>query len=170
MSEQVTYDFLDRISFPSSVKIVNPTGAHRTHVFSPAIPITPGSLARAEVQAKTKDVLTPNGNGSWISIMGSPDEINWVYIGSGFTVPAVPGTWGTRGWAPFKSEMRMPADIRFLRCHFTYAPGITWFDDLKIYQDGVLIYENKFTGWWPLTSVLAPIVTGLGVVRFGKKG
>lgn len=153
---EVSTDFLSYTSFPNSVKCVNRDVDHRTRIFSPDIPVMPGSLVRAEVKARTENVSTPRDLGSWISIMGSPDGKNWIYMGAGFTVPQVPGTWGTRDWMQFKFEMKIPADILFLRCHFACAPGITWFDDLKIFQDDELIYSNDFSNWTPL------IGTGIG--------
>lgn len=40
----------------------------------------------------------------------------------------------------------------------------------KILKQNVTEYTWRPRPWWLLTSVIAPIVTGLGVVRFGKKG
>jgi len=139
------YDFLTWTSFPSSVKVVNPEARHKTEIFAVNIPVTPGATVKAVVNAKTKDVIPYRGNGSWISIMGSPDGVDWKYIDGGFTVPPVPGVRGTKDWQQYESEMRMPADIKLLRLHFTFPKGTTWFDDLKIYQDDKLIYENYFS-------------------------
>ena len=58
---------------------------------------------------------------------------------------------GTADWDTYSGETIVPSGAETISCNLwggfgtPEKEGITWFDDLKIYQDGELIYENYFT-------------------------
>ena len=134
------------------------------------IPVTGGTKVSVEVQSRVRNVVPLEERGSYLAVHGF-DGVEYRYLGF--------FNWldhGTRDWELRVGEKTIPGDIRMLRVQLVSAggtperPAETWVDDLRILQDDVLIYKNKFTSLWPLTGVALPIVTGLGAVRFGKKG
>ena len=43
------------------------------------------------------------------------------------------------------------------------AKGVTWFDDVKVYQDNVLIYSNDFSNWNPYIGAgIGAVIGGVG--------
>jgi len=138
------YDFLVWKSFPSSLKIIS--NEPRTPLWAPpsqSFPVNEGDVIGIEVAVKQQNVLDPN----------------------------FPSIAGITGWRPAEEKWRMfkdvagrlshlylptiPLGITAIRFHQVGGPGIpekvgiTWFDDLKIYQNGELIYENTFDNWLP---------------------
>ena len=136
------YDFLTWTSFPSSGKITHydPTGEAEWWGVWRNIPITPGETLRFEINVKQKDVTSrvrPSHLGFWWS--GE--------YGGDIRFPL-----GTFDWRTFTLEKVVPDGKTLLT--FTIAggsgpskdtPGITWFDDLRIFMDDKLIYDNYFS-------------------------
>ncbi len=161
------YDFLTWKSFPSSIKLVSDEEwlGGWWEVFR-NIPVTPGSKVRAEIMGKSDNVPTPlpppseRMLGSYLVIYGSEDGAT--YRSLGFLVPSG-GVYGKTDWTKHSVEMIIPPDVKLIRGALVAAKGETWFDDLKIYQDDILIYENQFTDWAPIIGATAGAILG-GVV------
>jgi len=137
------YDFLTWTSFPSSIKMINDEPrewAWLGNVFQ--LSVKPGSKIRRVIKVKQQNVLYA---GSHTPIDG------W----DGKTWRRLANLWlpmGSFGWVEDVKELTVPSDVTAIRGHLAgggsgspETPGITWFDDLKIYQDDVLIYENYFS-------------------------
>ncbi len=163
------YDFLTYTSFPSSVKLINDevgqTAWWKTWV-PYSLPVTPGSTLRTEVKIKQQDVINrPESRvillglkaGEWV---GSKDlGLGYPFIGY---VPL-----GTFDWTLFERTITVPDDVPTIRLAYAGGAGtpertgLTWYDDLKIYQDDVFIYENKFSDWTPVGAVAGGIIGGV---------
>jgi len=159
MVKKKEYDFLNWTSFPSSGKLFNDDpseaiwwGQYRN------ISITPGKTLKIVVNWKQQDVILPESGirphvGFW-----------WNGVWGGQIFPPL----GTYDWREFKGEWIVPAGKTTLDVIIAGGagtpekPGITWFDDLKIYQDDVLIYANDFSNWNPYIG--AGVGGGLGGV------
>jgi hypothetical protein len=68
----------------------------------------------------------------------------------------------------------VPTGIQSIRCNFAAGggtpEGVTWYDDLKIYQDGVLIYSNGFDNWNPYIGAgLGGVLTAIPAYLITKK-
>ena len=166
MKEMVTLDYDQFVfnSFPSSLKLVNKEDRLRGWwVVFDNVPVTPSSVIQAEIAAKSNNVQTPiqpgdeKTRGSYLTIYGSSDGETYRYLD--FLVPRET-VRGIRDWGNYVQEHMMPEDVRFIRGRLVAAKGETWFDDLKIYQNGVLIYTEDFTNWAPYT--LAAFGAGIG--------
>jgi len=163
---KLEYAFLTFTSFPSSVKLINEEARRRGWwVIFKDLPVIPESKVIVEIKGKAENVQI----GSYLTIYGSADGVTYRYLD--FIVPRST-LLGTSPWATYTEEYKttIPTDVNFLRGQLVAGQGVTWFDDLKIYQDGVPIYENKFSNWGQFINIPAPILAGLGVVRLGKKG
>jgi len=164
MVVESSYDFLpgNYVSFPSSLKIVNTAEKTGRYTVSDQIPVI-GNSVYATINAKGNDILI------------SPTSLRIQYY-DGTTWKQIRGEefpMGNFDWREFQTQPTpIPPEAQYLRARLWPAKGTIRLDDLQVYQDGVLIYENNFTA--PIVqvavSVVLPIVTGLGVVRFGKKG
>jgi len=173
LTKKKEYDFLVRTSFLSSAKLINDERAGHViwGTLFKSLTVTPGATLTVRVNAKQENVLYTH---SYLALSGFNGK-EWRALRPTIELPL-----GSFDWMPHSMEIPIPSDIVAIRslagplggAGSPEAPGITWFDDLKIYQDDVLIYENKFTA--PIVQVtvggVLPIATGLGVVRFGKKG
>lgn len=165
------YDFSTWTSFPSSAKLVNEETTKWAHWFLPQISVIPGKTVRAMFKGKVENVNPEKWSQSHLLLQSirNGEILNW------FVAP-IP--FSTKDWAEYTHEAVVPEGVTTARMMLVGAvrisdkPAITWFDDLVITQNGEAIYENNFTA--PLiqaaVGVVLPIVTGLGVVRFGKKG
>jgi len=167
--KKMEYDFSPKnwTSFPSSYKLINDeeTVAGLFYTFED-LPVEPGKTLKIQVKAK-QSLVTLGKSGVTISFWDGANRIQGKYL----MFPI-----GDFDWQTFESEQIIPPGAINARSVFYGGggkpQGITWFDDLKIYQDGGLIYANDFTAPIAKGAVMAAlsIVTGLGVVRFGKKG
>jgi len=158
---KLEYEFLTWTSFPSSLKAINDENLLRGwwKIFD-KLPVTPSSRVRVEINIKTDNILTPYPGrpeiewGSYITIYGFDGE-KWRP-----TDLAAPDPWTTCGaygktdWTKYEKEIVIPSDIRMLQGRLVAAKGLTWFDDLKIYQDDKLIYSNYFSNWNPYLGAL----------------
>ena len=171
--DKIEYDFLVWTSFPSSIKGVNDQGGG--HVFFPMvekrIPVRPGSTVRIEVNAKQVNVRYSDGD-----VVASH-----AYLGETFkgVVSSKPLTRTDFDWTAFKAEFIIPSDVDTIipvprgGAGSKEAPGTTWLDDLRIYQDDVLIYDNYFTALRPgkvVPNMITPPEIIIGAVQRWKAG
>jgi hypothetical protein len=147
MVKKNEYDFLNWKSFPSSAKI---TVAEEVDFnfwpFSNPISVTPGRQLRLEVQVKQENVTNLH---SHIAIL-EWDGKGWkrMYIDPPLGAPGLP--LGTFDWNKFTALTELvPTDVSLIRVAPVGGVGITWFDDLKVYQDEKLIFSEDFSNWNP---------------------
>jgi len=156
---KVEYDFLNWTSFPSSIKIMNDRNTPFYHVIRRNLPLKGlGAEIKIVVAGKTENVrLPPKGvypRNSYVGLYADGLE-HWTGMG-------VFDFYGTRDWEVHSATFtigKYPAtpnvDYRLVNVVLGVPmaspeePSITWFDDLKIYQDGKLIYDNYFTVFRP---------------------
>jgi len=147
------YDFLTWKSFPSSAKLINDEGPGKYafwYEYTPeALPVKPGARLKIEVWVKQENVIYGNyPTFQEVSLRGF-DGSRWKFIGR-VEIPL-----GTFDWRKLTSEIKVPEDVYAVRwmpyigSGTKTKPGVAWFDDLRIYQDGVLVYEDKFSNWLP---------------------
>ena len=162
------YDFITWTSFPSSAKITVEEEAPRGTPWPgepQAIQVKAGDKLKVEVNAKCLN-HRPTGDGSISRVtLGGWDGSKWVVMGP---YPIIPLPLGTFNWSKFTSpEVTVPAGITVVNVGPVGAVGTIWFGDLKIYQDDVLIYENKFSNWAPVI-IPTEIITGAAMIKFIK--
>jgi hypothetical protein len=166
----VEYDFLTWTSFPSSVKLVNdePEKATWLLVFD-FLSVKPGASIRAEMKAKQEKVLYPKYV-SGFAVDGW-DGKEWKRIAR-LALPL-----GNFDWSEQRLDLVVPSGIMAIRGALAGGagssegvPGFTWFDDLKIYQDDVLIYANDFSNWNPYIGAgLGGALTAVPAYLIAKK-
>jgi len=155
--DKIEYDFLSWTSFPSSLKMIY-DGARGFWWFIPGSerPVKPGAV-RISVKVKKENVgltpgIDPEFRDSRVIIWGF-NGAEWKWLGK-MTVG-----YGTENWREYTGEVEIPAGIDLLKVQLRCGagakerPAITWFDDLKIYQDDKLIYANDFNNWNPYIGV-----------------
>ncbi len=159
---KVEYDLLTWKSPPSSIKLFNSEGKRATtqppRLFDLPVPL--GSTITVSVQAKQSNVMSQFGIKSHVHFGRiAPDgRLLWLYD---LLLP-----YGTFDWSEWTAEFKIPEDTITMVGTVKggpgtpEAPGITWFDDLKIYQDDVLIYENDFSDWTPIIGATAGAIIG----------
>jgi len=149
----VEYDFLAWTSFPSSLKAVN-DGVERRMAGKNIVDlvVSPGAEIKAVIKAKQQNVLGPPAPLSRLSLVVSEAGVPpW----SDITPKELMFPSGTFDWTEFQGVVTVPSGIRILRvvCNGGWGTetilGITWFDDLEIYQDDVLIFHEDFSNWNP---------------------
>jgi hypothetical protein len=115
---------------------------------TPAIPIKPrGEGMVLSIARKTLNL----GTLSWLDIFGF-DGKEWKYLYR--WIVADPGT---ADWLVLEHPILthyVPEGITAFKLRLcggygANGVGVTWFDDLKVYQDGKLIYGNGFDNWNP---------------------
>lgn len=161
------YDFLTWVSFPSSIKLTSDEDylVGRWLVFS-NIPVTPGSTVRLEIMAKTNNLPVPVTTsdpetfGSFLSSYGSKDGVGYNWLGKNARVP-IGGVYGKTDWTKHSTEFILPPEIQLLQGIFLAAKGLTWFDDLQVFQDDVLIYEDKFSNWKLVGAAAGAVIGGV---------
>jgi len=157
------YDYLDFVSFPSSLRFFN-NDPEKTWI----------GWATDPISVKSGVPITVRG---------------WVKLKHGYAVVAVhqfkDGKWqhldyvygrhGTSDWIQYEKTISVPSDIfeiRVTQSTMGYGdpqnPTIIKFDDLQVWQEGKLIYENKFSNWLPYQiagAVITVIPVGLYAAR-----
>ena len=165
------YDLLRWTSFPSSMKLVNDGTANYVVEHIAKFPVDP---AEGEISIECNMKLEGLGfsYASHIPIH-TFDGTAWkmwqpIFSHVGF------GTWDWKKMIDRKPGFRLlPSNTRMLRVSLAggagtkETPAKTWFDDLRIYQDDVLIYENKFSNWAPVI-IPAEIITGAAMIKYIK--
>jgi len=150
------YDFLTWKSFPSSAKIWidELEGWALWPRWLDSIAVRPEASVKVQVFVKQHNVL---GFPSHILMEGYNQVTgDWQHI--------LPDIWFPKGsfnWTLHEHVFAVPANVVALRLGLRGGGGgITWYDDLKIYQDDVLIYSNDFSNWNPYVGAGAG---GIGV-------
>ena len=155
---KVSHDFLNWTSFPSSIKLwADDMGWHPILATDeagpfPLIKVTPGSHIKATVNFRSENAVAIPGPhpGNFIqwylqrtANFRDPNSIA-KEIRQQFA-------FGTYSWTPYEIEFDMLPDTPWLRAIFLGAGGTpekpmsVWLDDLKIYMDDKLIYDNYFS-------------------------
>jgi len=160
------YDFSTWTSFPSSLKLVGVDRQVGVRAFT-NVSVTPGSKLRITLNAKQKDVVSEYRSNLAVYAVLPNGELRWLHW--------IPLPRGTFDWKPFSfkepEEKTIPPDAEvILGTLWTgygtpEAPGITWFDDLRVYQDDVLIYDNYFSAIRP--GKIVPVKQQLPEVIIG---
>ena len=166
------HDFFSFTSFPSSIKLINDEPEVIRYPKPEmkwfwTIPVDPEKiLIKTVVKVKQANVPAIKGriwaigwNGvDWIG-MGFPDEL----------------PLGSFDWITLETEREMPLNTSIVRLQLNGGggtkekPSTTWFDDLKIYQNGELIYSNDFANWNPyLGAGLGGLAGGVGGYELTK--
>ncbi len=158
------YDLLTWKSLPSSAKLTNDEGKGWTYWEQPSIvSVTPGETLTLKFSAKQENVLYTQSIVvvEWFD----PAEKRWRWL----VTPRL--SLGTYDWSNFEETFTIPENISQIRVGRLLggagAPekaGTTWFDNLRVYQDGAPIYENQFTDWMPY------IGGGVGAIIGGVAG
>jgi len=148
------YDFLHWTSFPSSLKfwdIRARSGIAIWSDWSPPISVMPGQRVRIEFYAKQENVQYSTSRAETYGYVSETGEWRPVYR---YWV-AIP-----RRTIPYFQKFSssdvhpdnvVPPDVTAIRVRVgggsgsPEAPGITWFDDLRIYLNDELIYEEYFS-------------------------
>jgi len=165
------YDFLTWQSFPSSAKLIRDESGWTFWPWIKTIPVSPGVTVKASFKAKQQNVVSTPSHVKFEGWDGS----RWV---DGFGAPlktprGLP--FGSFDWTDFTGlhEQTIPPGFSAMRVTVVggggtpEAPSITWFDDLRIYQDDVLIYAGDFSNWAPII-IPAQIITGVAMIKFIK--
>ena len=147
--QKIEYDFLIWRSFPSSIKLIN--DEPERYVYAPwglvaeNIPVMSGATLKIECQVKQENVIYGY---SHLPIHGF-DGKEWKWIKE-VRIPK-----GTFDWSTQSLTISVPSGITLIRVTLAGGAGtpaslgITWFDDLKVYMDDELVYDNYFTALRP---------------------
>jgi hypothetical protein len=165
----VEYDFLTWTSFPSSLKLVNETDREEYvwYRVAEAIPVKGGAKMTLEANMKQASYGKRSRSTSGMSMAGVRIDV-WrdsLKGYEGFLWLEAP--WGDYDWVNVKypfSPKAIPSDARYMKVALYakgFKPATIWFDDLRIYQDGAIIYSNDFSNWKPY------IGAGLGAAAVG---
>lgn len=145
----IQYDFKDWVSIPSSVKLVSEkTDWPARIVLVEGLPVVSGRPIEVEFKAKQEGVLEEHS--MFVIHRWAEDTWKW---GGQITTPL-----GTYDWQKIKGELSI-TDTTAIHVAFWGGKGITWFDDLRIFQDDKLIYDNYFSAIRPgkLVPVMYPL-------------
>lgn len=144
------YDLLNYRSRPSSLKLQSDLPDWWFSGTIAQIGVTPGSELTSRIFAKQENVTTVRPSGIYIH---GWDGTGWPYIAADILVPH----GDHPDWILAEKTITIPPEITAIRIEpwigatlGPEAPGTVWYDDLEIYEDGVLIYYNDFTeplGW-----------------------
>jgi len=139
------HDHLSFTSFPSSIKSINDTEKPNRNVLEVIDGIEEGDEIGVESQMKVENVF---GNAQ--AQVGIRDENN------NRLLALFPGIEGTRDWGLVSGEKTAPAgadNIRIMakggRPPEAEQVALTWFDDYRVYVNGKLVFEDKFSNWTP---------------------
>ena len=164
------YDFLTWTSFPSSRKMTNETDQQIWWEAVGKLVVQPGKKLTVTIKGKGEHLIihpiTQLGT-SHIAVDGV-DVAGALRRLFNIVFPV-----GTFDWTEFKENVTISSDVIALRVTTIAGPGlvaqpsVTWFDDLKIYQDDVLIYADDFSNWAPII-IPAQIVTGVAMIKYLK--
>ena len=134
------YDLINWTSLPSSMKLVNETDelAYVWGKYIEAIPVKPN----------TPFIMVVNGKRDIIPLEQKYSAIRMDYAGTWDNIVSLHLPRESFEWMEITKTGVIPEDASHVDLRI-FAKGIngdkTWFDDLRIYQNDVLIYENHFT-------------------------
>lgn len=161
----IEYDLLRWVSWPSSLRIINPERECLRYSYQ-NVEVTPGKRLHVEVMGKKG--TSPMG--ACISINWWDGE-RWVDLVPDKGIPGRIFPEGVFDWTLFDFYyVDVPQGTRLIRVQpvggggSAEKPSVTWFDDLKIYQEGIEkpIYKNYFSNWNPyLGAGVGSVVGGL---------
>lgn len=175
MPVKESYDFLNFVSFPSSLRLENDTGYTVTPKVN-YIPLKGPGKVRVECMVKVKggypaEKYNDKEMSAWVGFGGRDANRKFVEDTYGRTYPLV---IGDQDWVKVVGEANMTPEVVWLAFSTDPAgsgtPGkvaYTWFDDLKIYLDGKLIYEDNFSNWNLYLGSIPVVVVG-GVIGFNE--
>jgi len=164
------YDFLNFTSAPSSLKLINDREEERVwFTVGGVISVKPNSLITLKLKAKQMEATLSGGYGA----VNGWDGKNWSNLYALFYhLPK-----GNFEWAEFTNDFpkhKILDGVTHLRILLGSGLGpegqevTNWYDDLKIYQDDELIYENYFTMLRPgkiIPAMMKPPEIVVGVVQ-----
>jgi len=170
------YDFLHWTSFPSSRKIINyKTDEQIWWTVVDKLPVEPGKYLTVVVNVKGQNIGTPAACRSHIAIDCYNENYELFKIPRAMILYVPPRT---TDWTQLKETVIVPnGAVAILvttiagTAQSPDLPNISWYDDLKIYQNGELIYENTFDNWLPciIGGGITTVVVGVaGVTKLMK--
>ena len=153
------YDFLTWISPPSSLKLITEEPRYSAFLVAEEVAVTPGAPTRLEVYAKQDKIVHDTsfvlleriieGRWRWYQTIYFPKEPKDRF-----------------DWQKFSLDFINHVECDKVRISL-HGGGVNWFDDLKIFQNDVLIYENDFSNWAPII-IPAQIITGVAMIKYLK--
>lgn len=164
---KIEYDLQTWTNFPSSLKFTSEGQPLplRTPLF-PNIAVTPNTTLTFKMDVKQENIVTDFQ--SQLAIYRGPiPEAPWI---TGWYFPK-----GTYDWTPFVMSLKVPDNVTAINGILWSGGGTpekigcTWFDNLKIYQDGVLIYSNDFSNWNPYIGAGVGVMAGIPAYLITKK-
>ena len=182
-----SYDFVNFVSFPSSLKNQHGPGDeydYDWYHFPRLLPALPGAKLRVEYcYRKVGDIAY---GGVDLRVEPSGEQLE---AGVGFYVVYADGReefwnnykppWAVRDGEWVHVERRdkrpLPEGARWLRMEI-FSRGrrsaASWFDDLRVYLDGRLIYADDFSNWSPYIGAGAGVIPGLiiGMYAGARRG
>jgi len=161
----ISYDFLTWKSFPSSLKIrKGPTGMERWDT-GRMIAVNPGDVVTYEVKVKGTNV----GRFSFMQVY--PKE-PWKFKHQFINLPHGIYEWTmiSQTTLPAGTDVESPIGIQLVagNAYDGVNDVEVWFDDLKVYVNDRLVYENTFDNWLPYIIGGGGIVTVVGVAGVTK--
>lgn len=165
MADKSEYDFTDFKSAPSSVKLT--VEAINGWIAGPKLPIIPvnaGATIRVEFYAKSKDNQKGTTQFTRFGLSYFTSTVKGDLLNGYITIPD-----GTHPWSKFTQEYTTPAGTYQIVPFFGATKGTVWFDDLKIYQNNVLIYSNDFSNWNPYIGAGIGAIAGIPAYIITKK-
>ena len=168
---KIQYDLLTWKSFPSSLKVLNDVPAEPFFIGETGwLAVTPTKTIKFQIWGKGQRIL--GDRPSRIAIDGRNGGLIRLYDGF---FPK-----GTFDWHLLEKTFAVPSGVTMINASWIAGngysvgqPATTWFDDLKIYQDDVLIYDNYFTAIRPgkiIPTVIQPPEIIVGAVQRFKAG
>jgi len=172
MTKGVEFDFLTWRSFPSSLKLYTDEPREKTLYKDIAI-FTVQKIRDIILKVSVKGTNILPQPAPYFSSAGLNlsywDGRRWVY----WAYPKLPV--GTYDWTEYTRTISFPPKVpEPVTAKITYTSSspdgsliTVWLDNLRIYQNGKLIYENNFSNWSPYFGSLPLVVIG-GVVGFNE--
>ena len=170
--DKLEHDFLVWTSFPSSLVARSDTPARGNYLLKELTQVVPGANIKAEANFKWENsdkALHPLIAIYWYDAAGKE-------VGTSVLIhplyQAFPETY--LEWTKITNVVRPTIPANAVVGQVWYKAGAAipgkvancWLDDLKIYQDDVLIYSNDFSNWAPLLIIPAEIITGVAMIKY----
>jgi len=154
----IGHDYLNYTSWPSSLKIVS-EGYGPVPVpddEQPSFSAEKGDVFKAEVMVRQENVT-------------SEHRSSYVLLGNGENLGF--DSWEAESFDWIRSTKtftEVPADVNMVRLQMRgggtedpSVPAVTWYDDLKIYKNDRLIYEDGFASYTPYGVGVGIAVAGV---------
>jgi len=173
--EVMRYDFSQWHSYPSSLFLKSVTTPRKDYTLTQLTHITSGATIQAEVFFKWE-----NNNKAEIPLIGIEwyDTTGVIVSTSALIHPlynAFPDMY--LPWTKITNVVRPLIPANAVMGKVIYKTGATipgkvsnsWVDDLKIYQNGELIYSNDFNNWNPYVGAGVGALAGIPAYLIAKK-